>query len=198
MHSEGVTEYLVLEPNENTTGGTFQWSSKRKEGRDNAKVYYPNCEGIDAHEGHLYFVSKKFQQLYDLDLDQMTYTNISTVRGLFDGKPDQLQRIIKDEKNTNGQDTVLYFTEEGGKDAGVHGRNEQGEYFTILESPVYNDEVTGLAFSPDGYHMYLAYQVNGLLFDVYREDGLPFQARTLSIQYHKNPEQNRATADSRD
>ena len=35
--------------------------------------------------------------------------------------------------------------------------------------------------------MYLAYQVNGLLFDVFRKDGLPFQEKHLNIQYHGKP-----------
>ena len=35
-------------------------------------------------------------------------------------------------------------------DAGVHGRDANGLYFTLLESPIYSDETSGLAFSPDG------------------------------------------------
>ena len=41
-----------------------------------------------------------------------------------------------------------------------------------------------LAFSPDGKHMYLAYQKNGLLFDVWRSDGLTFSKKHLNIKYH--------------
>jgi hypothetical protein len=37
----------------------------------------------------------------------------------------------------------------GGVDAGVHGRSADGRFFTILESPEYTDETSGLAFSPD-------------------------------------------------
>lgn len=66
----------------------------------------------------------------------------------------------------------------------MHGRNIDGQFFTVVESPVFSLEVTGLAFSPDGMHMYMAYQVDGFLFDVVREDGLPFQAKTLDVQYH--------------
>uniref|UniRef100_A0A7S4NFI5 SMP-30/Gluconolactonase/LRE-like region domain-containing protein n=1 Tax=Odontella aurita TaxID=265563 RepID=A0A7S4NFI5_9STRA len=78
----------------------------------------------------------------------------------------------------------MYFTEEGGRDAGVHARDKRGRYYTILESPVYQDETTGLAFSPDGKHMYVAYQKNGILFDLWREDGLPFHGLTLNVKYH--------------
>lgn len=30
----------------------------------------------------------------------------------------------------------------------MHGRDAQGRYFTILESPVYNDETTGVSLHP--------------------------------------------------
>jgi sugar lactone lactonase YvrE len=43
-----------------------------------------------------------------------------------------------------------------------------------------------LSFSPDGQHLYVAYQHNGLLFDIWREDGLPFQAQALNVKYHKS------------
>ena len=119
--------------------------------------------------------------MFAFNLDDMTYYNQSTVTGLFDGGPDQMQRIL----NGNDRD-LLYFTEEGGKDAGVHARDELGRFYTIFESPVYPDETTGLAFSPNGMHMYVAYQDSGILFDVWREDGLPFGARTLNVKYHQD------------
>ena len=55
---------------------------------------------------------------------------------------------------------------------------------SVLESPVWKDETTGLAFSPDGMHLYVAYQANGLLFDVTREDGLPFDGRSINAKFH--------------
>lgn len=61
-----------------------------------------------------------------------------------------------------------------------------GWYFTILESDEDMDgETSGLAFSPDGMHMYFSYQHNGIIFDVWREDGRPFHAKTLSVKYHE-------------
>ena len=41
-----------------------------------------------------------------------------------------------------------------------------------------------LAFSPDAKHMYIAYQKNGKLFDIYRQDGRPFNGRRLDVKYH--------------
>lgn len=66
----------------------------------------------------------------------------------------------------------------------VHARNRQGQYFAILETDVYEDETTGLAFSPDGKHLLFAYQETGVLYDITRVDGLPFSARTLNVKYH--------------
>jgi sugar lactone lactonase YvrE len=137
-------------------------------------------EGIDVLANQLFFVSKVRKRLYILNLDDLTYTSSTTQRGLFDGQPDQLQRFI----GTDG-DELLYFTEDGGSEAGIHCRNDLGQFVTILESPVYpGDETTGLAFSPDGKHMYLSYQDAGLLFDITRTDGLPFQAITLNVKFH--------------
>ena len=77
-----------------------------------------------------------------------------------------------------------FFTEEGGQDPGIHGRDSNGNFFTVLESPMYEDETTGLSFSPDAKHMYVAYQVTGTLFDISRLDGLPFHAKSLNVKYH--------------
>jgi hypothetical protein len=55
---------------------------------------------------------------------------------------------------------------------------------TILESAVFQDETTGLAFSPDGCHLYFAFQGAGLLFDIARQDGLPFDGKTINVRYN--------------
>lgn len=128
----------------------------------------------------MYVVCKGIKQMFVFDLDKGIYYNQSTITGLFDGGPDQMQRILDDDPGD-----LLYFTEEGGVDAGIHARDEDGRFYTIMESPIYQDETTGLAFSPDGKHMYVAYQVNGLLFDIWREDGYSFGARTLNVKYHE-------------
>jgi len=192
LHGNGTTEYLILNPNDQRNGGSFQWSTNIQAARRNAKEWYPQTEGIDTHNGRLYFVCKEIKVLFELDLEEMTYTNTSTKAGLFDGGPDQIVRILDRQKQKDGvieqgdADELLYFTEEDGIDAGVQGRSKDGKFFTILESPVYFDEVTGLAFSPDNKHMYIAYQANGILFDIYREDGYPFHAKSLAVKYHKS------------
>ena len=44
---------------------------------------------------------------------------------------------------------LIYFTK-GGENAGVHGRNALGQFFTNLEGPAYIDETTVLSFHPMG------------------------------------------------
>jgi len=172
---EGVTEYLLLYPQQ----GRYEWTENKRLAQQNARNNYPNCEGIDVHENELFMVSKRLKTLFILNLDDDTYASQSTRRGVFDGEPDQLKRILGDD------DELLYFTEDGGRRAGVHGRNSKGQFFTILESRDYaEDETTGLAFSPDGRFLYVAYQWTGLLFEIKRRDGLPFQERSLNIKYH--------------
>ena len=72
----------------------------------------------------------------------------------------------------------------------VQARNDRGQYFTILESDVYEDETTGLAFSPDAKHLIFAYQETGVLYDITRTDGLAFNGRTLNVKYHSSATNN--------
>ena len=179
LYGKGTMEYLLLNPSSKTdTEGTFSWTSDKSKAERSAMFYYPNSEGMDVIDGQLYFVSKVLRALFTLDLERLTYIRSSTQNGSFDGQPDQFIPVIHD------QSDIMYFTEEGGKNPGVHGRDMHGRYYSILESPVYLDETSGLAFSPDARHMYFTYQVNGLLFAVTRIDGRPFSGRTLNIKYH--------------
>lgn len=54
-------------------------------------------------------------------------------------------------------DVTVYFAEDGGKDCGVHGRDGQGLFFSIIDGPGYRTETTGLAFSPDKKFMVSAF-----------------------------------------
>ena len=180
LHEEGIVDFLFVNPNKERTGGTFEWINDIEAAKNNAREFYPESEGIDIQDGKMFVVCKKIKQLFIFHLDEMTYKNISTASGLFDGHPDQVQRIL-------GHDGgLLYFTEEGGANAGVHARDELGRFFTILESPTLTDETTGLSFSPDRKHLYVAYQDSGILFDVTREDGLAFNAKSLDVKYHNS------------
>ena len=177
LHGSGTMEYLLLNPSKMT----FSWTTDRGSADNNSGLYYRHSEGIDVYKNELFFVCKEQKELFILDLDNMTYEKHSTRKGIFDGQPDQMKRLLTDD----GKGDLLYFCEEGGSENGVHARDSHGWFFTILESAELNDETTGLDFSPDGKHMYVSYQHNGIIFDVYREDGLSFHAKTLNVKYHE-------------
>ena len=184
LHANGTIDYLLLEPtsSEYSNNGTFSWTNDYDLAKENSAQYYRNTEGIDVSGNQLFVVSKVQKELFILDLDAMTYEVHSTVSGLFDGQPDQMKRLINDDGHS--PDNLLYFCEESGSKNGVHARDTNGWYFTILESIDWGGETSGLAFSPDGKHMYFSYQHKGIIFDVWRDDGLPFHGKTLSVKYH--------------
>eukprot|EP00980_Cylindrotheca_fusiformis_P006182 scaffold1323_cov113-Cylindrotheca_fusiformis.AAC.9 len=180
LHGSGTTEFLMLFPNSTNDGGIFVWTNDEEASRNNAEMYYPETEGIDVKGPIMYFVSNSIKQLFVLDLDSGTYYNETTNSGFFDGSPEQIEHIL-----SPAQDLV-YFTEQGGHDhnSGVHARDRQGRYHTVLESQAYKDTTTGLSFSPNGRFMYVAYQSAGLLFSIWRTDGYTFRAAHLDVEYH--------------
>jgi hypothetical protein len=178
-------EYLVLNYDTDTSG-TFTWSENMDEGRASAASHSPGLEGLDVYEGMLYMTAKVYMQLFILDLDNMTFIESSTQSGAFDASPDQIERLVDN-------DGILYFCENGKIGSGVHARDVNGNFFTILQAGVNSatnggldiiGETTGLAFSPDKMFMYVAFQREGKLFEVRRADGLPFNGRRLDINYH--------------
>jgi uncharacterized protein len=177
LFGAGNETYLRLIP-ASDSNGTYAWVKDKDVAKLSANAFYPNAEGIEVDGNLLYFVSKRLKTMFILNLDDRTYTSSSTRSGIFNEQPDQLQQIL----GTN--DEMLYFTEDGGDNAGIHGRNKDGRFFTILETPAHCNETTGLAFSPNGMHLYMADQDAGIVYDVTRDDGLPFQAKTLNIRYH--------------
>lgn len=180
LHGNGTIDYLMLVPNATNDGGMFTWTTDEREAKINAAKYYPFSEGIDVSGNTLFFVCKNIKMLFVLDLDVGSYYRQTTTHGLFDGQPDQVKTLITPTKE------LLYFTEEAGENPGIHGRDSLGNYFTVAESHSYQDETTGLAFSPDGMFMYVAYQGTGILFAMWRKDNLPFNAAHLDIKYHSS------------
>eukprot|EP00980_Cylindrotheca_fusiformis_P030550 scaffold25013_cov122-Cylindrotheca_fusiformis.AAC.2 len=190
LHGPGTLEFLLLNPTSNSSvsgdvgRGTYSWTTDKEAARDNALMYYRNTEGMDAWKGELFFVSKVQKELFVLDLDSNKYESFSTKFGMFDGQPDQMKRLV-------GGDDLVYYCEEGGRDNGIHARDSNGWFFTIAESPVWIGETSGIAFSPDGKHLYFSFQVQGIVYDVWRKDGLPFYGKTLDINYHADVDSRR-------
>jgi secreted PhoX family phosphatase len=138
----GTLEWLMLNPvsgNENALSGTFSWTSNRSEADSNSKSFYQYSEGIDVRNGFVYFTTKKTKSLYILDLDNLTYERSSTVSGAFDGQPDQIKRIISNDPESD----MLYFCEEASSDNGIHARDSEGNFYTIIDSDILNSETTG-------------------------------------------------------
>ena len=183
LHGEGETTYLRLSPT-SEKDGTYEWISDKSSAQLNAQALFPNCEGIDVHGDQLYFVSKGVLTVFVLDLEGSTYTSYTTRQGLFQGEPDQMIQL--DDINGVAENTMYFFPEDGSASAGVHARTSDGEILTILEGPTYSNAATGLAFSPDNTRMYFAFQEDGILFEVVRQDGLPFSARSLNLRYHSS------------
>ena len=110
--------------------------------------------------------------------------------GAFDNQPDQIAALLGNNQHPHGAhergDVLLYFCEDGGKNNGVHARDASGSFYTVFCGyPAHTSETTGLAFSPDKRHMYVAFQGDGVLYDIYRLDGHPFGGATLDVKYHE-------------
>lgn len=106
LHGPGEVRFLMIHPTSDS-GGTFEWTTNKEAAKNNARSYYPQTEGVDVYGSQLFFVCKRIYQVFTINLDEGTYANTTTVNGLFDGKPDQMQRILDDPNE------ILYFTEEG-------------------------------------------------------------------------------------
>ena len=142
LNTMGTLEWLVLKPqfgSINDVSGTFSWTSSRTKGDNNANRFYQYSEGIDVRNGFLYFVTKTSKSLYILELDNFTYERSSTVSGAFDGQPDQVKRIISEDPSSD----MLYFCEESSPDNGLHARDSEGNFYTIIDSDTMNSETTG-------------------------------------------------------
>jgi len=169
LHTKGEHSFLNI-----LSDNTFEWTEDLDVGRASASKHFPNSEGIQVHEGQVYFMAKELQRLLILDLETNTYKTEGTGRkfygeGDFGNQPDQ---------NLFGPTRkYMYFTEDGGKDPGVYARYGTDEtYFTMFQGNLSEeDETVGIALSPDHKAFYAALQGHGMVYEFRREDGLPFE-----------------------
>jgi hypothetical protein len=196
LHTNGRPrhEYLVLKYNKYvnytiaanaTQRGTFAWTTDIDTAKRNAQSFYRRSEGIDVRNGKLYMTTKRDKLLFILDLDKFTFESSSTKSGAFDGQPDQIRGILQPDEQNFEPDSILYFCEDGATFAGVHGRDANGKFYTILTTDKILGETSGLAFSPDNRFMYVSYQEAGLVYEIRRTDGFPFGGQRLDIKYHE-------------
>merc|ERR1719199_1325257 len=100
-------------------------------GRKSAEEYFRNSEGIQVHEGNVYFMSKKEHKMFIL-YQNMTWTSEESGvkfygEGSFDGQPDQ--HLFGPSRK------YIYFTEDGSEDPGVYARFGDDEtYFTMFQA----------------------------------------------------------------
>ncbi|GKY90973.1 hypothetical protein MPSEU_000070100 [Mayamaea pseudoterrestris] len=172
----GSTTYLLLRPSDNTFRWTFDVDAARINGGEN----FPGAEGIDQIGNRLYFISKTAKKMFTLDLLDGTYTEQPTKIGRFDGQPDQIVRTAQD----NAGD-VFFFTQDADNACGISAKDDQGTYTLVDTLQTRIDETAGLAFSPDGRHMYFAMQKAGILYDITRDDGGGFHEQPSQIVYEK-------------
>jgi len=172
LHVGGRTTYLEF-----LDGNRFQWTTSLIAGENSAASYYPNAEGIIYHNSTLYFVAKVTRTLFILDLNDMTYTSEQTGsswvgQGSFNSQPDQIIESDLDKRK------YIYFTEDGGSAPGVHVRDREGKYYTMVRGVpggrYSGDETVGIAFSPDRRKFYFGFQDAGVLMEVTRDDGHVF------------------------
>jgi hypothetical protein len=178
LDDNGTKDYLVLNLDSSEESGTFYWTTDIREARENAISNYPKTEGMDRRGSELIFICKGIRMMYTLQLDEGTFRRSSTVSGLFEGEPDQIQRL------THSPTDLLCFTEDDSRRSGVHARDASARFFTILESRILPGETTGLSFSPDGRFMYVAYQGVRALFCIWRRDGKAFGGDHVDVKYH--------------
>ena len=97
LNSAERHDFLKLIPDsEGSLTGTYEWTTDKPAAEASAFAHYKNAEGISRIGSKLYFVAKTNQQLFILDLDNMTYVESSTVSGAFNRQPDQIQTIVSD------------------------------------------------------------------------------------------------------
>jgi hypothetical protein len=180
LHGNGTVDFLVLTPSvEGSTKGTFAWVDDPTTAKVNAGDLYPGCEQINVVGNYVYLVSQTWQTLHILNLDNMVYRSLSTKDGVF--VMGRIHEFFLDKNN----ETLMYMTDEPGTGVGIHAFDRWGQVLSILKGhDEFQDESAGLAFSPNGLHMLVAFQQSGVLLDVTRMDGYPFHGSALDLKYH--------------
>lgn len=172
----GKHEFLKLIPDEDPTSkwsGSFEWV---EDPCDANPELYEKGEGIhiDSQNKILTFVGKTYKQIFYLDLSAGKYIEDTTTRGEICQQPDNIRGL--------GGDT--YVCTDGHYPNSVFRISPStGCYAKVLEeqregSGYAGKEFAGVDFTSDGRFMYVSVQ-NRAIWVVWRDDGLPFDGKTL-------------------
>lgn len=181
--NSGSHDFLLFHSADDTnTTGTFSFTADYDLAAANALAYYKAAEGMECLDGICYMVTKREMFLFTMNMKDMTFVRTSTVSGAFNNQPDQIRLIAGGDPND-----IVYFCEDGGDDCGVHGRDSEGHFFSILDGVDYDTETSGLDFTSDGMMMIVSFQGDpGTIWLFWREDGYPFTGAVLDIKYHEH------------
>lgn len=182
VNDESASTDVVDDEDDDVVVGTFAWTANRTLGQASAELHFPHAEGVDHHNGLLFFVSKKLRRLYVLNLDDGTYVERGTTHGKFDGQPDQILHVV----DPYDEEAVIYFTEDGGPNAaGIYAQTTGGRKFTVVEGGEgTSDETTGFAICDRGTKLIMAFQDEGHLYLIQRRDGKRFEGDVVDLKYH--------------
>lgn len=159
--NSGTVDYMTLTPDAiGSNCGTIGWTKNPAECSGDM---YRAAEGLDILKDQtMIFTAKRDRLMFEINLKDQTYCSTSTLVG-FPQEPDQI-RI---------HDGIVYFCTDGNNPNGVLAYDGKG-YYSIVQEIDYNTETSGLAFSPDGMVMYVAFQDNAI-WQFWRADGKPFE-----------------------
>lgn len=175
LHNEdGMIDFLHI-----VNETTYEWTSDKSNGIASARQHFPNCEGIQFHEGKLYFMSKTTGKMFILNVDNMTY-EVQHIGKKFYGQGSFGVGYSQGDQNFFGPSRkYMYFTEDGSSTDGVHARYTDGTYMTLfraIKGGIHSwEETVGIALSPNNMNLYAGYQSRGHIFEFSRKDGKPFE-----------------------
>lgn len=156
---DATHDYLKL----NEDDGTFEWVEDPCDSNPEA---YPKGEGIHIEDNVLTFVAKENNQLFFLDLIEMTYEEFEVPQ-----EPDNIRGL--------GSDTYI-CTDDGFPNRIYVFDRKTGEYSVVVEEVGYGGtEFAGASFTPDKKFMYFTVQ-DRAVWVMWREDGRAFNDATES------------------
>ncbi|KAL7549794.1 hypothetical protein ACHAWF_013051 [Thalassiosira exigua] len=165
----GTVQYLKLNPAADGTGGTFEWVDNKE---DANPELYAGSEGAHVENGIFTFSTIKERYLFQLDLNDSTYTKSAVP---FPYEPDNL-RLLGD---------VVYLCTDADDTPGdaVYRWDDKGASRIFYE--VGHSYPAGVDFTKDNKIMYVS-MYGHTTYQLTREDGNGFDDAPANIVYEVN------------